>query len=96
MADKSSVWQQLTKLALDKKPGDVAAAQRWAQAKFHSFYGDFSRKRVDSTEPALPCAELISRIKADNIRYAARKQKSERWSADAKIARDMRNAGVLS
>ncbi len=77
MANREAVWRQLAAMAVDKKGGDIAAAQRWAQAKFNSFYGEFARRRIETTEAMSPCSELLSRIRADNIRFVKGRQRSE-------------------
>ncbi len=81
MANREAVWRQLAAMAVDKKGGDIAAAQRWAQAKFNSFYGEFARRRIETTEAMSPCSELLSRIRADNIRFVKGRQRSEQGVA---------------
>lgn len=73
LANRHEVWQQLAWMAVKKKGEDTEAAQRWAQAKYHSIYGDFARKRVDTTETKEPGIELVNKIRSDNIRWAKRR-----------------------
>lgn len=73
LARRGDVWRQLVHLAAQRKPDDIDAAQRWAQAKYHSIYGEFARRRVETTDPMPPSPELVNKIRSDNIRWAKRR-----------------------
>ncbi|MGE0797271.1 MAG: DEAD/DEAH box helicase family protein [Lautropia sp.] len=73
LADRDSIWRQLSHMALDKYDGDVDRAQKYAQAKYHGVYGEFARRRVDPENVQPPCKELAGRITHDNIAYARRR-----------------------
>lgn len=73
LADRVAVWHQLAWMGLHKKGDDIAAAQRWAQAKYHAIYGDFARRKVNALDAKIPCEELQRKIQSDNIRWAKRR-----------------------
>jgi DNA repair protein RadD len=73
LADRDAVWRQLCALALDRKGNDVVLAQKYAQAKYISIYGEFAKRRIDPTVVEQPCRELVNRITHDNIAYARRR-----------------------
>ena len=74
LANKDEVWRQLAFVALKRKGNDLGAAQRYAQAKYNSFYGQFARRKIETTTPMAPSYELTQRIRSDNIRFAKRRQ----------------------
>lgn len=74
LSNPGEVWQQLVHIAKQKKPGDQEWGRRWAQAKYNALYGEFSRQKFEFTEPKAPSAELIGKIKAEQIRWARRRQ----------------------
>lgn len=57
------------------------AAQRKAQAIYHELTGTFAHGRVETTTPAVPSRELISKIKANTIRWAHRRQQERQPAA---------------
>lgn len=73
LADRDAIWRQLSQMALNRKGADLALAQRWAQAKYHSIYGEFAKRRLDPDTVQDPCRELLNRVTHDNIAYARRR-----------------------
>lgn len=73
LADRDAVWRQISKIALDRKGADLAAAQKVAQAKYWSIYGEPAKRRIDPLAVQDPCIELINRIKHDDIAYRRRR-----------------------
>lgn len=74
LADKHVVWRQLAQLALDRKGGDVAAAQKFAQAQYRNLYGEFARRQVETTDP-MECPPALERLVRHNIiRWAKSRQ----------------------
>jgi superfamily II DNA or RNA helicase len=70
LARREDVWSQLVSLGLERKKGDVEAAQRFAQAQYRTIYGDFARRTVVNTEPMPPAHELRSLVQHNIIRWA--------------------------
>jgi DNA repair protein RadD len=82
MRDKKAVWYQLCNWAWDKKESDEAAARKLALAKYRSWYNDwpamswgFALDRADIT------ADLVRKIRADNIRWAKSREAQARMAA---------------
>lgn len=70
LQDESMVWRQLAGYALERKNGDIEAAQRFAQAQYRNIYGKFAHGKVESTEPVDPSPELQRLVRANLIRWA--------------------------
>lgn len=70
LADRDAVWSQLAQLALERKQGDQEAAQRFAQAQYRNIYGEFARRKVETTDLVVPSAELVGLIRHNVIRWA--------------------------
>lgn len=73
LADPALVWRQLAHLALERKGGDVEAAQRFAQAQYRNIYGEFARARVDQVKLVEPGEELKGLVQSQIIRWARSK-----------------------
>jgi superfamily II DNA/RNA helicase len=68
------LWPQIVSHVLERDSEDLERAQRRAQAIFRELTGDFARARVETTTP-VPCSlEVRNKIKANQIRYAKRRQ----------------------
>lgn len=74
MTDRNLVWRQLVGVSLGRKVADEDARRRWCQAKFRSWYGEFARKTWSATDAIDPSDAVLRKIRADNIRYAKRRQ----------------------
>lgn len=69
MEDKESVWRQVCGLALDRKGGDVVAAERWAKAQYRNLYDSWPRHAMRNITPEAPCYELQRKVQSNLIRY---------------------------
>lgn len=72
LAEPNKVWRQLCYIATERKPGDMEAARRWAEANYRKLYGEFAHRRFDNTDPLPPCPELVGKIRSEQIRWARR------------------------
>lgn len=77
LADRALVWRQLAFIALRKKPNDLAGAQRFAQANYREFYGEFAHARIENTALKEPCAELLGYMHHKTIKFAKAAMKRE-------------------
>lgn len=83
LAHPQEVWAQLVFLALDRKHGDVGAAQRFAQAQYRNIYGAFARKTVANTTPMDPSHELTNLVRSNIIRWAKSRPRGDQGAAAA-------------
>lgn len=74
--DRERVWREVCAIALDRKHGDIEAAQKFAQAQYRSIYGDFARRRVEGTEPLAPSTQVANLIRHNIIRWAKSRARS--------------------
>lgn len=79
---RKMLWPQVVGFVLESGDGDMERAQRRAQAIYHELTGEFARARVETTTPQPPSADVRGKIKANQIRYAKRRQ-NERAGAPA-------------
>lgn len=70
LADRDAVWRQLVALARERKGDDLSAAQRFAQAQYRNIYGEFARRRIETTEPIEPSREVANLVRSNVIRWA--------------------------
>lgn len=68
--DRERVWRMLADLALIRKDGDAAAAQKFAQAQYRNIYGEFARRTIENTEPLACSDELHALVRSNIIRWA--------------------------
>lgn len=68
--DLDAVWRQICFIAMQRKAGDLAAAQRFAQAQYRNIYGAFAQRRIESTAAMTPTHQVEQRIRSNLIRYA--------------------------
>ncbi|MDR8090345.1 DEAD/DEAH box helicase family protein [Burkholderia gladioli] len=70
LRDKSSVWRQLCCLAIERKPADPQAAEKFALAQFKNLYGHWPHTKfsIDSVEP--PTRALKGKVQSLLIRRA--------------------------
>lgn len=73
MTDKDSVWRQLCGYALERKKGDIDAAERFAKAQYRTMYGTWPRHAMRNITPEPPHPQLVSRVKHQLIAWANRK-----------------------
>lgn len=69
MEDKAAVWRQLCGLALERKAGDVTAAERFAKAQFRNLYQEWPRLAMRNITPETPSEPLRRKVKANLIAY---------------------------
>ncbi len=74
LADKERVWRELTAMAIARKGANLEAAQKFAQAQYRNIYGDFARRRVDTTEPLQTSVAVANLVRSNIIRWAKRRQ----------------------
>jgi DNA repair protein RadD len=73
-AQRREIWPQVVGYVLEKPSADPDRMQRRAQAIFHELTGTFARARLKDTTPALCSLELRNKIKANQIRWARRRE----------------------
>jgi DNA repair protein RadD len=78
-ADKERVWREIVGLAIERKGGDMEAAQRFAQAQYRNLYGEFRRGSIDKTEPLIPSIAVRNKVMSQIIAWA----KSQKFKATA-------------
>jgi DNA repair protein RadD len=69
MEDKESVWRQVCGLALERKKGDIVAAERFARAQYRNLYDQWPRYAMRNITPESPCPELRRKVQANLIRW---------------------------
>lgn len=70
LANPSEVWRQLCQIALERKNGDIAAANKFALAQYRNFYMRWPPKGVDFDPAGHAGTALRSHVKANIIRWA--------------------------
>lgn len=75
LADRESVWQQICHHALERKGGDVVAAERFAKAQYKNLYGAWPRHAMRNIEP-IPAHPLLLRKIQQQIIAWSRRQKA--------------------
>lgn len=73
LADRASVWRQLSQHALERKRGDEVAARKFALAQYHNIYrtwpeSEFSVKNVEAPHPM-----LVRKVQQGIIAWAKRR-----------------------
>lgn len=70
---RRKLWPQVVHYVLQSTQ-DMERAQKKAQAIFRELTGDFARARVETTRPEPCTAEVRGKIRANQIRWAKRKE----------------------
>lgn len=73
LQDRDSVWRQLCHHALDRKRGDVDAAEKFAKAQYRNLYGTWPRFAMRNVEPEAPHPQLIRKVQQQIIAWAKRR-----------------------
>lgn len=81
MEDKAAVWRQLCGLAMERKAGDVEAAERFAKAQYRNMYQEWPRLAMRNITPEPPSEVLRRKVKANLIAYFNGRGKVQRESA---------------
>lgn len=68
------LWPQVVSVVLEQVHGDMERAQKRAQAIYYELTGEFARARVETTTPEPATTEVRNKIKANQIRFAKRRQ----------------------
>lgn len=66
------LWPMVVGYALSRKEGD--AARRFALGIYKGMTGDWPARQFENTEPVEPSAEVINRIRSQQIRFSKRSQ----------------------
>lgn len=74
LQDKESVAKQIWHYSLSKKGGNIQAARRFALAQYRNIYLEWPKGKIEDYDPEEPHPRLISRIKANLIRWHHSKQ----------------------
>jgi DNA repair protein RadD len=69
LRDRDAVWRQLCGLALERKQGDVDAAERFAKANYRNLFGAWPRYAMRNITPEEPSLQLRNKVKQLLIRY---------------------------
>jgi superfamily II DNA or RNA helicase len=77
MEDKDTVWRMIVGHAINRKGGDLVAAEKFALAQFRNMYDEWPYRNMANVEPMEPSPEVVSRIKHQMIRYFKGRAKSE-------------------
>lgn len=77
LRDREAVWRQLCGIALDRKKGDIIAAEKFAKAQYKNLFNAWPRyaMRNITPEPANPL--LVRKIQQQVIAYFKRKSSHE-------------------
>lgn len=70
LKDRERIWRELCALALIRKQGDYESAQKFAQAQYRNFYGEFARRQIQNTELLEVSPQLEKLVRSNIIRWA--------------------------
>lgn len=76
LRDKEAVWKQVCYHALERKGGNVEAAERFAKAQYRNLYGTWPRHAMRNITPEPPHPMLVRKIQQQIIRWAKGKQRA--------------------
>lgn len=80
---RRELWPQVVAIVLERANGDMALAQKRAQAIYMELTGTFAKARVDSTRPTAPTHELRNKIRSNQIRFIRGRQAAQREAVAA-------------
>jgi DNA repair protein RadD len=69
MQDKESVWRQMCGLALERKNGDMEAAERFARAQYKSLYQQWPRYAMRNITPEIPSEPVRRKVQQQLIAF---------------------------
>lgn len=69
LADKDRIWQEMCGLALERKKGDVEAAERFAKAQYRNLFQAWPRHAMRNIEPLPPSDKLRRKVQQQLIAY---------------------------
>lgn len=70
LEDKEKVWRQICHYSIERKNGDLIAAEKFALAQFRNIYNEWPYRKFSNIEPTPPSLEVVGRIKYNLIRWA--------------------------
>lgn len=73
LADREAVWRQLCYHALERKKGDIAAAERFAKAQYQNLYRAWPRYAMRNITPEPPHPMLVRKVQQGIIAWAKRR-----------------------
>lgn len=77
------LWAQIVGYARERRPGDPAAAKRFALAKFKSITNMWPTRDFELTDGTPLTREVFNQIRASDIRYAKGRQAAQREQPQA-------------
>jgi DNA repair protein RadD len=69
LQDRDAVWRQLCGLALERKKGDVEAAERFARMQYKSLFQTWPRHAMSNTTPEQPPQVLVRKVQQLLIKF---------------------------
>lgn len=73
---RAKLWPQVVGYVLANHRGDMASAQKRAQAIYINITGEFARARIETTTPVTPSSEVKNKIRSINIARAKEREKA--------------------
>ena len=70
MSDRQLVWWEIVQIAKDRKRGDLAAAERFANAQYKNLTGDWPKWKFHQAMPVTPRLVTVNKVKQQVIAYA--------------------------
>lgn len=74
LEDRDSVWRQICHHALERKGGDVEAAERFAKAQYRNLYNAWPRHAMRNVEPVPAHPALLRKIQSQIIAWSRRQK----------------------
>lgn len=72
--DKDAVWRQLCYMGLERKHGDIMAAEKFAKAQYRNMYGGWPRFAMRNVTPEPPDPRLERKVQQQLIAYFKRRK----------------------
>lgn len=69
LQDREAVWRQLCGLGLERKRGDIEAAERFSKAQYRNIFGTWPRHAMRNITPEPPSEALRRKVQNNLIRY---------------------------
>ena len=69
LQDKDLVWRQIVGYSIQKKDGNMAAAEKFAKAQYRNIYGTWPARAMRNVTPEEAPGILVNRIKSNLIRW---------------------------
>lgn len=75
---RKSLWPQVCAIVAERGNPDPATNQRRAQAIYRELTGSFAHARYENTQPVAPTPEVRGKVKANQIKFAKRREAERR------------------